>query len=209
MPILAGLSIKKKNTKKKKNAREITGDIILENIEQINSEYGRITSPNIEINLLGTKIKAIINSGADTNIISEELVEKMGLDITEKSNVKLTGFNRTEEKSKGKIKENIEINGAEFPIKLEVVDTGRREKILLGVNWLKGNNVNLNFGNNSMTLTGKNGKKCRIPIILYQEESSESETEYEGDSETSSEGYGSEDSQFNDTDWLGEPIGEI
>ena len=196
--VLKELQKEKKHKKHKKKVREI-GET-LDNIEEVNDKYGKITSPNVEVKIQQIGLKAVIDSGADTNIISTNLVNKLGLEIKERSNVKLTGFNGAEEKSKGRVREEVNIGEATFPITLEVVDTGSREKLLFGINWLKTNNMNLNLGNNTMTLTGKNGKKCRIPITIYQDDSSEENSESEYESDDSLEGYGSDDSQFNDTD---------
>lgn len=191
---------------KKKYVNEVK---IIENIEQVHEKYGKISAPNVKIGINDLEIKAAIDSAADTNIISSELVKRLGLEIKEKSNVTLRGFNGTEEKSLGKIIEEVKIGEGTFPIKLEVVNTGKKEKLLIGIEWLKENKVNLNLGNNTITLVGKNGKKCRIPVTLFQE-SSDSEGSNESEVNTEDEGYkndndsleeyGSEDSQFNDTD---------
>ena len=128
--VLKELQKEKKRRKHKKKVREI-GET-LDNIEEVNDKYGKITSPNVEVKIQQIGLKAVIDSGADTNIISTNLVNKLGLEIKERSNVKLTGFNGAEEKSKGRVKEEVNIGEATFPITLEVVDTGSREKLLLG-----------------------------------------------------------------------------
>ena len=137
-----------------------------------------ITLPEFLIEINGHKIKAEIDSGATTSVMSTRTLQKIGLNPNEPSKAKLTSFNEKEANSIGKLNTNLTIDEIKIPITFEIFDQNKH-KCLIGIDWLKENNGKLDIEKEEISLRNNN-QKCKIPIVIYRTvEQQDSETEYE------------------------------
>lgn len=145
----------------------------------------------IQIN--GHEIKAEIDSGATTSVMSSQTLRNLELTPNKPSKVKLSPFNGKEIPSIGKLETNLNIEEVTIPITFEIFDQNK-DKCLIGIDWLKENNVKIDIEKEEISLK-HNKQKCKTPIVIYQEMSDNSETtDYETDSnDTWSDGESNDD----------------
>ena len=74
-------------------------------------------------------MEAIVDSGAATNIITKGLLEKLGIRITESSNAVFSNVNGKKVPSLGKTDIRIKIENEEIPMKVQVIDSTKREEL--------------------------------------------------------------------------------
>ena len=112
--------------------------------------------------------------------MSTHTLKKIGLHPNEPSKTKLSSFNGKETHSIGKLSTELLIDEVNIPITFEVFDM-KKDKCLIGIDWLKENNSKIDIENEEISLK-HNDKKCKIPIIIDQEEYDSKSTDYETDS---------------------------
>lgn len=94
--------------------------------------------------IAGQRIKAVIDTGAASNVISNTLATKLGLEIQESSNIIFKIANGKKVPALGTIKVNIEIQDKNIPIRLQVIDS-KVETLLLGTEWFAKEKAKINF----------------------------------------------------------------
>src|SRR6266498_722398 len=87
-------------------------------------------SVRCKIEIKGNRMEAIVDSGAATNIITKGLLEKLGIKITESSNAVFSNVNGKKVPSLGKVDIKIKIENTEIPMKIQVIDSTKRDLIL-------------------------------------------------------------------------------
>src|SRR6266498_2104834 len=131
----------------------------------------------------GNVIEAIVDSGAATNIITKGLLEKLGMKITESSNAVFSNVNGKKVPSLGKVDIRIKIENTEIPMKVQVIDSTKRD-LILGTEKIAEIKRKINFEKNELKIE-YNGKEIRTPIFYnrkkleIQEEYQEFEEEFE------------------------------
>lgn len=160
-------------------------------IEFINETRNIITPPEFNIRINNQEIKAEIDSGATTSVMSTNTLKKIGLTPNKSSKAKLSSFNGKETYSIGKLQTTISINEIDIPISFEIFEQNK-DKCLIGIDWLKENNGKIDVENEEITLK-HNDKKCKVPIMIYQQMTKSEETEFE-----TSEGEWSDGESNND-----------
>ncbi len=111
----------------------------------------------------GNVIEAIVDSGAATNIITKGLLEKLGMKITESSNAVFSNVNGKKVPSLGKVDIKIKIENIEIPMKVQVIDSTKRD-LILGTEILAEVKGKINFEKNELKIE-YNGKEIRTPIF--------------------------------------------
>src|SRR6266496_956844 len=140
-------------------------------------------SVRCKIEIKGNVIEAIVDSGAVTNIITKGLLEKLGIKITESSNAVFSNVNEKKVPSLGKVDIKVKIENTEIPMKVQVIDSTKRD-LILGTEILAEVKGKINFEKNKLKIE-YNGKEIRTPIfynrkkIKVQEEYQEFEEEFE------------------------------
>jgi gag-polyprotein putative aspartyl protease len=139
---------------------------------------------NIKIN--DTEIQAIIDTGAATNIISNKLLDKLGLEIQESSGARFTIANGEKAASLGKTEIEIEIGDWIIPITVEVIES-RNKDLIIGTKTLAEYKGNINLRQKIMTLKDDE-EQIEVPIYYTNlqpiiEEETEEEEESENDEE--------------------------
>ena len=128
-------------------------------------------------------MEAIVDSGAATNIITKGLLEKLGIKITESSNAVFSNVNGKKVPSLGKADIKVKIENTEIPMKVQVIDSTKRD-LILGTEILAEVKGKINFEKNELKIE-YNGKEIRTPIFYnrkkleIQEEYQEFEEEFE------------------------------
>src|SRR5205823_6224445 len=84
-------------------------------------------SVRCKIEIKGNVMEAIVDSGAATNIITKGLLEKLGMKITESSNAVFSNVNGKKVPSLGKVDIKIKIKNTEIPMKVQVIDSTKRD----------------------------------------------------------------------------------
>ena len=108
-------------------------------------------------------MEAIVDSGAATNIITKGLLEKLGMKITESSNAVFSNVNGKKVPSLGKVDIKIKIKDTEIPMKVQVIDSTKRD-LILGTEILAEVKGKINFEKNELKIE-YNGKEIRTPIF--------------------------------------------
>jgi len=93
-------------------------------------ELGKTKSLRCNININDQEIQAVIDTGAAANVISKPLLDKLDLEIQKKSNATFTLANGEKQASLGKAIIEIETEDWNIPIKVDVIDSKRKELIL-------------------------------------------------------------------------------
>src|SRR5436305_1181512 len=103
----------------------------------------------------GKVIEAIIDLGAEITAMSRELMEKLGYEIEESSNIIIKSANDQKERSLGIIKRvEILLEGEEVTTDMEVIENSD-ELLILGNDWIKRNVKNIDIDNGEMRIKGK------------------------------------------------------
>ena len=116
----------------------------LENNYKITPLYGKFK-------IKSQKVDVIINTDATTNIITKTLLNKLNIKIEESSNKIFTLANGKDIIALGKVKLNFEIQEKKLPIKLQVIES-KKEKVLIGIKWLKKVKVEINLKNDTIKI---------------------------------------------------------
>src|SRR6266542_2755862 len=130
-------------------------DDLLNNSYEITPLYGKFKIKNQEVNV-------IIDTRASTNIITKILLQKLNTPIEEPSNKIFTSANGKDIIALGKVKLNFEIQEKKLPIKLQVIES-KKEKVLIGMKWLKKVKAEINLENDTITINRRK-TLIRIPI---------------------------------------------
>jgi hypothetical protein len=128
------------------------------------------------ININGSKIKAIVDSGAAGTILSRHAMEQIGYQIEETTNRNIISANGNRNKTLGKIKDlPIQIEDNVIPIDVEVMETNAYN-ILIGNDWLSKADATYNWKNHQLTVNWRN--KTTEVYATYAREENDSEEEY-------------------------------
>jgi len=127
-------------------------------------------------------VKAILDTGAASNIISNRLMKELGLKIQKKSNIIFKMANGRKIPSLGQTQGKLEIQEIEIPVTLQVIDA-TEETLLLGNEWFSQVKAKINFEEEELRIKGKNDEVVKIPIYYTKEEIEEltEETSEESD----------------------------
>src|SRR2546423_7949457 len=151
-----------------------------ENINYIKSSEGKRSSVmRCNAGMEGKVVKAIIDSGAEITAMSRGLMEKLGYEIEEPSNIIIKLANDQKERSLGIIKRvEILLEGEEITTDMKVIENSD-ELLILGNDWIKRNVKNIDIENGEMRIKGKYGIQV-IPIEFTKKVDDEEE-EYESE----------------------------
>src|SRR2546423_14536687 len=149
-----------------------------ENVNYIKSSEGeRSTAMRCNAGIEGRVIEAIIDSGAEVTAMSRGLMDKLGYEIDEPSNIIIKSENDQRNRSLGRIN-NVEIllEGEDIVTDVEVIENAD-ELLILGNDWIKENVKNIDIENEEMKIKGSYRTRV-IPIELTKEMDEE---EYESE----------------------------
>ena len=151
-----------------------------ENINYIkSSEEKRSSLMRCNAGVEGKIIEAIIDSGAEVTAMSRRMMEKLGYEIEEPSNIIIKSANDQKERSLGIIKGvEILLEGEEVITDMEVIESSD-ELLILGSDWIKRNVKNIDIDNEEMRIKGKYG--TRVIPIEFTREIDDEEEEYESE----------------------------
>lgn len=135
------------------------------------------------------EIRAIVDTGAASSAISRRLLNEIGGEITESSNIRCVMANGSKTASLGRTEIDIEVQDIITPVKVEVIDSQDRS-LLLGNNVLRDWNANIDFSTKTMTWEDEE-IMLEIPVEYIKNpkvqfdvpEESESDSNYESDEE--------------------------
>ena len=161
-------------------------------MESIDTEKIKSLRCDVQINNIPTK--AIIDTGAATNVITQTMLEDLGYEIQTKSNATFIIANGERKASLGKSKIEIEMQDWIIPIIAEVIDS-RKKELLLGASFLARTKGNINFDNRKMQLT-INNNRIDIPIYYTQQTETELEEEYSDEYDEDNDLYEEFDKEF-------------
>src|SRR3954452_12008631 len=119
-----------------------------ENINFIkSSEKGRSSAMRCNAGMEGKVIEAIIDSGAEITAMSRRLMEKLGYEIEELSNIIIKSANDQKERSLGRINRvEILLEGEEITTDMKVIEN-LDELLILRNDWIKRNVKNIDIEN--------------------------------------------------------------
>lgn len=110
-----------------------------EEYENGNEEYEKLkyefNAARIQIEINGEEMNAIVDSGAGSSVITEEIRKKLQIGKLKSSTKKFIIANGIKVASKGKIEIKIDFGEIEIPIEFEVIDS-TEEDIILGTSWM-------------------------------------------------------------------------
>src|SRR2546423_1189232 len=151
-----------------------------ENVNYIkSSEEERSTAMRCNAGIEGRVIEAIIDSGAEVTAMSRGLMDKLGYEIDEPSNIIIKSANDQRNRSLGRIN-NVEILLEEEDIVTDVEVIENADKLLiLGNDWIKENVRNIDIENEEMKIRGR--YRTRVIPIEFTKEMDEEEYESEED----------------------------
>ncbi len=114
-------------------------------------------------------MKAILDTGAASNIISNKLMRELGLKIKKTSNIIFKMANGKKVPSLGQTQGKLGIQGIETPVTLQVIDS-KEDTLLLGNEWFSQVKAKIDFEKEELKIKGKNDKEVKIPIYYTKEE---------------------------------------
>ena len=132
------------------------------------------------------KVRAIVDSGAATNIITNALRRQLGLKIENPSNTTFTMANGNRTPSLGKTRVELDIEDEIIPIIAQVIDS-KEEDLILGNEFFAKTKGRIDFGTNTLTLRHRN-KKIEVTLQYMKEREPEYEPEEEQEMFTFTEG---------------------
>lgn len=143
------------------------------------------------LNIKGEKVKAIIDTGAATSVITNKLRKELDIPIRKGSNIRFILADGNKIAALGKTEIRIQINNKELPIEVEIMDS-KEKYIIIGNDILKKWNANIDFEEKILEITNNN-EEILIPIEYEKNKMIKSEiiesdtTEYTSESEEESE----------------------
>src|SRR6266480_2883688 len=151
-----------------------------ENVNYIKSSEGeRSTAMRCNAGIEGKVIEAIIDSGAEVIAMSRGLMDKLGYEIDELSNIIIKSANDQRNRSLRRIN-NVEIllEGEDIVTDVEVIENADK-LLILGNDWIKENVRNIDIENEEMKIRGR--YRTRVIPIEFTKEMDEEEYESEED----------------------------
>jgi hypothetical protein len=134
----------------------------------------------------GALIKAVIDTGAATNVMSHSQMQELGLKITKGSKTQLTLADGIKKASMGKASIEIEIGEYIIPVQVEVIES-KSVDLLLGTELLSQIQGKIDFEKNKLTFQAEDDE-VEIPIYytrkqilrnIQDNEGEDSEEEFE------------------------------
>ena len=143
---------------------------------------------NVQIE--GKPVRATIDSGAATSVMTSKLMKRLGEEIDSPSKIIITTITGDSKRSLGVItKLRIKVNGTLTPIDVEVIEEPKVEKLILGNDYLSMVNATIKYNEMKVVLYPKTQSRLEVDVDFYYNESDpenytseeESETEYESE----------------------------
>ena len=139
------------------------------------------TAAKCEIYIGKTPISAVVDSGAATSIITKAMLDQLGLNIDQPSNMIIVTANGTRIRTLG-IVQSLPINIKHMIIRTPVQVLESKDKVLLlGNDWLRKVHANIDWKKEQLSIFHK-GRTVTIPVAFTKntvEQLSESEEEEE------------------------------
>jgi hypothetical protein len=152
----------------------------------------KTTAVKGDVKINGRIIRAIIDTGAATSVITSALLEDLQEKVTKESEARLIGFDGSKKKSMGTSEVEIELGNWLIPTTVEVVKTDKRD-LIIGTRSLAGMDANIDLKRKIMTLKVNDEDTIEIPIYFTRHEqikieiSDKEESESDQDSDNSIE----------------------
>ena len=146
---------------------------------------GKTTSTRCDLEINDTKQRVIIDTGAAANIITQALLDKLGLKIQKSSKAQFTIANGEKAPSLGKVQLELGIQSWIIPITAEVIDAKNKNLVIIGTKTLSEQGTIINFENDTIVWRIED-EKVKIPMYYTQKELIIKE-EYSPESEDESE----------------------
>ena len=137
------------------------------------------TRCNLEIE--GNSIEAVVDSGASTNIMTQKLQELLEIEISEESNVTFIVADGKRVPALGKAQVEINLEGKSIPIKVHIMESGKRE-LILGNEFLLEKKGNIDYKTKLLTIEEK-GRTVKVPITFSNNEEESEEELFEDELE--------------------------
>lgn len=118
------------------------------------------------VNINGTPLMAVIDTGAACSVITKELVEDLGLEIDIESRRPLVTADGVVHPTAGAIKElPVDVKHLHLPIQVSVFDCPGRQ-LILGMSWLRAYKVTVDLEKNCLWIPHetRNGKYCCVRV---------------------------------------------
>ncbi|CAL4193138.1 unnamed protein product, partial [Meganyctiphanes norvegica] len=136
----------------------------------IHCDVGHIITPGLymELDFVGVRVHALIDSGAAGNLFSYDLVVLLGLDVNQIPRVSLTDANNQSIKLYGVVSSliiQVDEHGEILVPNLDIIDNNE-DQITLGKSFLKQFNCEIDYENTTLYIQKPNGKY--IGVILTQ-----------------------------------------
>lgn len=135
----------------------------------------RIVAVRCDITINNTTIRAVVDTGAATNIMTSSLLRQLNLEIEESSKTRFIIANGERQASLGKTEIEIEVNDWIIPVKVEVIES-RKKELLLGTKFLAEMKGLIDLEKQTMTLKIEE-QDILIPIYYSQKQLKEDEIE--------------------------------
>ena len=136
----------------------------------------------------GKSVKATIDSGAATSVMTSKLMKRLEEEIDSPSKIIITTITGDSKRSLGVItKLRVKVNGILTPIDVEVIEEPKVEKLILGNDYLSMVNATIKYNEMKVILYPKTQSRLEVDVDFYCNESEpytseeESETEYESE----------------------------
>ena len=144
------------------------------------------TAARCKIIINNQEVDTIIDSGAATSVISHQLLEKLGLKIMGKSNVRFTIANNDKVASLGKTEIEVIIQDWILPIEVQVIEN-RKDLLLFGSGFLAEYHGKIDYKNKELILE-LNNETLKLPIKYHR-----NQEDAENDSENEENNYSDND----------------
>jgi hypothetical protein len=134
----------------------------------------RRTRPLIAVNINGSILNALCDTGADVSTMSQDVFEQLELQ-KESSKIRIKGITSQDAKNFGRSRQvPIQVFGEEIPIDMEII--GGEDLFILGRDWMKQAGVIVNNPSEEVIFNWEN--EIKIP---FKADGNENDTEEEDD----------------------------
>jgi len=147
-----------------------------------------------DVQVEGKPVKATIDSGAATSVITSKLMKRLKEEIDSPSKIIITTITGDSKRSLGVISDlRIKVNGTLTPIDVEVIEEPKVEKLILGNDYLSMVNANMKYHDMKVVLYPKTQSRLELDVDFYCNESDPEDNTSDEETETE---YESEDSEL-------------
>ena len=135
----------------------------------------RVVAVRCDLTINNTTVKAVVDTGAATSIMTSSLLRQLNLEIEESSKTRFIIANGERQASLGKTEIEIEINDWIIPMTVEIIENKKKE-LLLGTKFLAEMKGLIDLEEQTMTLK-IDDQDISIPIYYLQKQLKEDEIE--------------------------------